>query len=133
MNSQPAARSKEIIRQEQSFPLIAMMQLGTFCVALVTCIDFKELARLMKRVPNTELLTVIAPFVAAGLLGFVIGGAIGLGQIRKGRSFIVCGAAGGLVSLVILGTLAAPAPPTQAIAACLLPLVSTLVLRFRTR
>lgn len=119
-------------QQEQSYPLVSIVQLVTFCVALVTCIDFKKFATVLAGLRHDNLLEVVAAIVAVGLAGFVLGSTVGLGQIRKWRGLLLCGATGASVSMLVLATFTAPASPTQALAASLLPLITTLILRART-
>ncbi len=124
--------SRQSARHEQSYPLISIVQLVTYCVALVTCVDFKKLSDVLKSVQTADQLNVVLLVLVAGILGFAIGAAIGLGQLRKWRSMFLCGTTGAMVTMLIVATYAAPARPAQAFAACLLPLVTTLFLRSRT-
>lgn len=133
MNVSSPTSSRDFARREQSFPLIVFVQLITFSVALVTCIDFKALSgpmRTASRLGWPELLVLIFSFM---LLGLLIGASVGLGQIRKWRSLVLCGATGVVIALLMLAAFAAPAQPLQACFACLLPLLSTFVVRVRTR
>ena len=132
MSASKTSPKRDAREHRQAFPLISIVQLSTFCVALVTCIDSRTLSQLLDRVPLTEWPIVVAPIVGAGLIGLLIGSVIGLGQIRRWQSVVLCGATGGIVSVLLLAALAAPAKPAQAIAAVLLPLVSTIILRHRS-
>lgn len=133
MDAPSSTLPRDAMRSEQSFPLISFVQLSTYCVALVTCIDFKKLRGQIDTLPNVDLSQVLALPVASTVLGFLIGASVGLGQIRKWRSFLLCGTVGAVVGPLILSAFAAPAEPLQACFACALPLLSTLILRFRTR
>ncbi len=124
--------SRDPVQHEQSYPLISIVQLVTFCVALVTCVNFKKLRNVLDDVRSANLFNWVLLVLVACILGFAIGSAIGLGQIRKWRSMFLCGATGAIVTMLIVATYAAPARPAQAFAACLLPLVTTLFLRSRT-
>jgi hypothetical protein len=132
MKNDTATRPRAPVQQDQSYPLISIVQLVTFCVALMTCIDFKSFVAALTSPGRIGLLEVIGAITAVSAIGIVIGAAIGLGQLRRGRSMLLCGIAGATVSLLILATFAAPAPPAQALAASLLPLVTTIILRSRT-
>ena len=132
MENNTAPPSRDPVQQDHSYPLISIVQLVTFCVALMTCIDFKSLADAIASPSRLGLLEVMGAITAASTIGFVIGAAIGLGQVRKWRSMLLCGIAGATVSMLILATFAAPGRPAQALAASLLPLVTTIILRFRT-
>lgn len=132
MNTDSTPTPREVVRREQSFPLLSIVQLVTYCVALVSCINFKKLGKQIDTVPSVDAAWMVAMPVAAVLLGFLLGASIGLGQIRKWRGFFLCGMVGAMIGLLILATFAAPAEPLQACFACMLPLVSTLVLRYRT-
>ena len=129
--SQPTRR-RDAREHRRAFPLISIVQLSTFCVATVTCVDFKALARAIERVPTTQWYVVVAPIVATAIVGLLTGGMIGLGQIRKWQGFVLCATTGATVSVLLLAAFAAPAPPAQGIAAVLLPLVSTIIVRHRT-
>ncbi len=132
MTTPPPTPSRDVVRREQSFPLIAVVQLVTFSVALVSCINFEALRRQMDRVVLDDLVGVLTPYVLTSLMGFIIGAAVGLGQVRKWRGFFLGGPVGAVVGLLIVFAFASPAPPLQACFACSLPLLSTIILRFRT-
>ena len=113
---------------EQSFPLVSMVQLVTLCVAMVMCIDGAQFRKHASRAQTVEVAIVVS---VAGGLGASVGAAIGLGQIRKWRGMFICGATGFLMGILMAATFTAPARPAQATAACLLPLVTTVILRVR--
>lgn len=124
-------RQREAVQHEQSFPLISVVQMVTYCVALMTCADFRRLSSSLGRISPQQPWQVIFPVLGALSVGLLIGVLVGLGQIGKWRGTLLCGGAGALVGLLILAVYVAPAPPAQAVAACLLPLVSTIILRAR--
>lgn len=130
VESQPPSR--ELNQSEQSFPLTSIVQLFTYCVALVTCVDFKTCAKRLNDALSSSPENVFAALAGATMVGFVIGAMIGLGQIRKWQSMFLSGTVGTIVGALLLATYTAPARPAQAIAASILPLASTILLRFRT-
>ena len=117
-------------QREQSFPLISLIQLFTFFVALLVCIDASQL---WERFTNMEIdaTSLSISVVLAGMFGSLIGTSIGLSQIRNWRSMFFCGVIGSVFGIIILAIYAAPARPNQAIAAALLPLFTTLIIRVR--
>ena len=132
MTDDPPNPKPDLQQREQSYPLVSVVQLVTFCVALMVCVDFQKFTRVLAGLRTDNFWEVVGAVMAAGLAGFLLGAAIGLGQIRKWRGLLLCGAAGAAVSMLILATFAAPAKPTQGLAASLLPLITTLMLRART-
>jgi len=122
--------SKTGNQHERSFPLISLIQLFTFFIALLVCIDSSKLNAQLGNLQN-ELASFLFAVALAGLLGLLIGASIGLGRVRYWRSMFFCGAIGSVVGVLLLAIYAAPAEPAQAISAALLPLLTTLILRAR--
>jgi len=118
-------------QQERSFPLTSLIQLFTFYIALLVCLDSSKL-KVRFTYLQIDSMDLWATVLLAGLFGSLIGASVGLGQIRKWRGMLFCGANGSIIGVLILAIYAAPAKPAQAISAALLPLLTTLVLRVRT-
>jgi len=119
-------------RGAHSFPLTSIAQLCTYCVALVTCVDFKVFGNRLEVAMRNSPENVFGAVAVASFIGFAIGAMIGLGQLRRWQGMIYCGTAGAIVAVLLAAAYAAPARPAQAIAAICLPLASTLLLRCRT-
>jgi len=118
-------------RREASYPLISIVQLVTFCISLVVCLDGPKLSEHFSKVKyNPE--SVLPPILLSLLFGFLVGATIGLGQIRNWQGMFLCSATGTLVSALIILIYVAPAKPAQAVAAALLPLLTTVAVRIRT-
>ena len=98
----------------------------------MACTDFEKLFDVLQNSRTNNLSEDIRLVLATITGGFGIGSIIGLGHIRKWRSLLICGATGTIVGVLIAATIAAPAKPNQVIAAGLLPLLTTLIVRFRT-
>ena len=115
---------------EQSFPLVALLQLATFMAAIAACVDSKELLKQVERAadePLSAALVVLAAAAVAGAIGFVIG----LGQLRGIRSAMLGAAFGAAVGVTILCVYLAPAPPLRTAGAATVMLVSTIAIRIR--
>lgn len=132
MTEKSTLPARDSTQSEQSFPLISIFQLFTFSVALVICVDFKACAKLLNETLSTSPESVFGVIAVAKSLGFAIGVMIGLGQIRKWQSMMLCGTVGAIVGVIIVAIYSAPAEPAKAIAATVLPLATTIMLRFRT-
>jgi hypothetical protein len=115
---------------EQSFPLIALLQLATFLAAIAACVDGKELVQQLNRASELPLEAALLVLLAAAAVGS-IGCFIGLGQVRAARSAAAGAAFGALVGLSILAVYAAPAPFARTAAAIAMMLVSTVAIRIR--
>lgn len=127
MNSIPQSTH----RREQSFPLISVIQLATLTIAMITCINGPKLLFVLANLSGDDYLA-LTTIATAGFFGMIIGAAIGLGHIRKWRSMLFCGVVGSAAGFLILAIYVAPANPAQAITAAILPLVTTLAIRFRS-
>ncbi len=113
---------------QRSFPLVALLQLATFCAALGACVDGAKLGAAIDDMPrwaDYEWGAVLGAAFFGGLLGFFIG----LGQLRMWRSALVGGLVGALAGLAILAVYAAPAPLIRAAAAAAVLVLSTLIVR----
>lgn len=117
----PAAR-------QQSFPLVALMQLATFWAALAACIDGDLLTTAMDRAPSQPLIAAVVGCIAA-LAGALLGFAIGLGQLRMWRSGATGAVVGMFYGLVVLAIYVAPAPLERAAAAAAMLVLTTVALR----
>lgn len=124
----PEKRSKQ---HERSFSLIVLIQLFSFCIALVVCIDGKKLKQGWMQA-NFEVSTLVWGVLILCLLGLCSGLWVGLGQIRYFRSVLICSITGTLLWMFVLAIYIAPANPMAACAAIALPLLTTLAIRART-
>ena len=118
-------------KHERSFPLISLLQLITFFIALLVCIDGKKLLVYFSD-NQYNLVSFYFSIFAVALIGFLVGFTIGLGHIRRGHSILVCGASGALIGVLFMAIFVAPASIYQSIAAPILPFFTTIVARFRT-
>jgi hypothetical protein len=122
-NAEPAkAMAANAGTTEQSFPLIALLQLATFMAAITACVDSKALLKRVDQAAQNPL-----EAAAVGAIGFLIG----LGQLRMARSALVGGAVGAAFGLAILAIYLAPAPPIRTAGAVAVLLVSTIAIRVR--
>jgi hypothetical protein len=115
---------------EQSFPLIALLQLATFMAAIAACVDNQELLKHLDRAgeePLSSAAIVLAAAAAASAIGFIIG----LGQLRGIRSAMLGAAFGASVGVTILCVYLAPAPPVRTAGAVTVMLLSTIAIRIR--
>lgn len=124
--------SRDGARQEQSFPLSSFFQLITFFVALVVCIDSGDLSDVLSEARRGDVADFLKLALLSGLVGLAIGASIGLGHIRKWRGMLLCGLSGTTVGILMFAVYLAPAQPAQAFSASLVPLVTTILIRFRT-
>lgn len=126
----PSAPSVAAGSTEQSFPLVALLQLATFMAAIAACVDNQELLKQVERAakePFWAALIVLAAAAVAGAIGFVIG----LGQLRGTRSAMLGAAFGAAVGVTILCVYLAPAPPLRTAGAVAVMLLSTIAIRIR--
>jgi hypothetical protein len=129
VGAQPAGPAA-IGSTEQSFPLVALLQLATYLAAMAACVDGKELVARLHGIGDEPIPAAMVALMAAGICG-TIGLVIGLGQLRRWRSALAGGAFGAAVGLAILAVYIAPAPPLHTLGAAGLMLVSTLIIRLR--
>lgn len=130
-NAEPAkAMAANAGTTEQSFPLIALLQLATFMAAIMACVDSKALLKSIDQASQNPLEAAIVVLLAAAAVG-AIGFIIGLGQLRMARSALVGGAVGAAFGLAILAIYLAPAPPVRTAGAVAVLLVSTIAIRVR--
>lgn len=115
-------------QHERSFSLIVLIQLFSFCIALVVCIDGKKLSQQWQQA-NLEITTLAWAAIVIWVLGIASGLWIGLGQIRYHRSILICSIAGIILWLFVLACYVAPAKPAAACAAIALPFLTTLAIR----
>lgn len=126
----PAAPQVAAGSTEQSFPLVALLQLATFMAAIAACVDNQELLKQLDRAVEEPLgaaAAVLAAAAVAGAIGFVIG----LGQLRGIRSAMLGAAFGAAVGVTILSIYLAPAPPLRTAGAVAVMLLSTIAIRIR--
>lgn len=130
-NAEPAkAMATNAGTTEQSFPLIALLQLATFMAAITACVDSKELLKNIEQAAQDPLEAASVALLAAAAVG-AIGFIIGLGQLRMARSALVGAAVGAAFGLAILAIYLAPAPPIRTAGAVAVLLVSTIAIRVR--
>lgn len=122
---------RQLRENERSYPLVSIFQLFTSCIALAVCINGIELQRTVFRLQD-QWLDVVFAILLAGAMGLLVGVLFGLGQLRRWRSALFCGIVGMAVGIFVLATCVAPARIPQASAACLLPLITIILLRFRS-
>ena len=115
---------------EQSFPLIALLQLATFMAAIAACVDSQELLKRVNQAAQNPLEAASVVLLAAAAVGS-IGFVIGLGQLRMTRSAVAGSAVGAGFGLAILAIYLAPAPPIRTAGAVAVLLVSTIAIRVR--
>jgi hypothetical protein len=115
---------------EQSFPLIALLQLATFLAAIAACVDSQELMKQFDRATQKPLEAALVIVLAATVVA-AIGFVIGLGQLRAVRSATVGGAFGAALGIAILAVYIAPGPPTRTAGAVGVMLISTIAIRIR--
>jgi ABC-type antimicrobial peptide transport system permease subunit len=115
---------------EQSFPLIALLQLATFLAAIAACVDGRELVKQFDRATQKPLEAALVIVLAATVVA-AIGFVIGLGQLRAVRSATVGGAFGATLGVAILAIYIAPGPPTRTAGAVGVMLISTIAIRIR--
>lgn len=120
-------------RSDESFSLQALFLLVTAVAALLACIDFSALSEETDRMLAGNFSEVVFMVLTTAVLGAVVGAGVGLGQLRPLRGAAICGLAGSIAAVAILMTCVAPARPIQAAVAVALPVVMTLLLRFRTK
>lgn len=116
-------------RTEQAFPLAALISLLTSVVALLVCIDGRDLGEAVDKAPVEQVLFSMG---GALLFGALFGACIGCGTIRRTRGILVCGAAGALAALATLAACVAPGPLAPSIVAVFLPVVTVFAIRWRT-
>ena len=130
-NAEPAkAMAASSGSTEQSFPLIALLQLATFMAAITACVDSKALLKSVDQAAQDPLEAAAVILLAAAAVG-AIGFIIGLGQLRMARSALVGGAVGAAFGLAILAIYLAPAPQIRTAGAVAVLLVSTIAIRVR--
>ncbi len=122
---------RQPLENERSYPLVSIVQLFTSCVALAAYINGIELQRTVFRLQN-QWFDVVFAILLASAVGLLVGVLFGLGQLRRWRSALFCGIVGMAVGIFMLATCVAPARIPQASAACLLPLICVILLRFRS-
>jgi len=114
--------------RQQSFPLVALMQLATFWAALAACIDGNVLTTEMDRAPEQPIIAAVVGGIAA-IAGAILGFAVGLGQLRMWRSAAAGAVVGMFYGLVVLAIYVAPAPLERAAAAAAVLVLTTIALR----
>lgn len=130
-NAEPAkAMATNAGTTEQSFPLIALLQLATFMAAITACVDSQALLKNIDQAAQNPLEAASVALLAAAAVG-AIGFIIGLGQLRMARSALVGAAVGAAFGLAILAIYLAPAPPIRTAGAVAVLLVSTIAIRVR--
>jgi hypothetical protein len=115
---------------DRAFPLVALLQLATFCAALAACVDGERLLVLAGEFP-ANLWLGIALIVAAVFGGGGLGLVLGLGQLCPGRNAVVGMAVGVTCGAALLAAYAAPAPPGRGLAAAAMLLSTTIAFRVR--
>ena len=113
---------------ERAFPLVALANLFTSCVALAVCVDgnrlLDKIGENLDRWPE-----MLAATAATGGVGMLLGAFIGIGQLARRRSILICGLAGTLAALATLAACVSPGPLAASIVAIFLPLVMVIALR----
>jgi hypothetical protein len=115
----------------RSFPLIALVQLATFCAALMACIDGGKFRDFLEDVPQLAG-PAVAGFVGAMFVGGFLGLMLGLGEHHVWRSALKGMCIGALCGVAMMFVYVAPAPLPQAAAAAVVLLLSTIIMRVGT-
>ena len=110
---------------DRAYPLIALVNLLTACVALAACVDGSELFVVTAQ-PDGGLLLITS---AAAVTGAVCGAAIGTGYIYLWRSVALCSATGAIVGVVTLAAIVAPPQLAPAVVAIFLPAATVGIFR----
>lgn len=122
--------NQQINQSEHAFPLAALISLLTSVVALIVCIDGRELSKVIDRTPVDQIMFSVA---AALSIGALFGACIGCGNIHRTRGITICGATGALAALATIAACAAPGPLVPSLIAVFLPVVTVLAIRWHTQ